>query len=349
MKNLFKILTIICIVALFSACKDKTKPQKFFNDNGQQEQIKIIRFDRELFDKPLPNMESFLVGLASKYPEMFQASMQDKQYMATIEDFITDNRLRDAQNLVQRLYPDLSFLEIDLTSAFARLKSIYPKTQLPSKIFTFMFGPIDFSQALADRVYHGTYAGHDYYTIALDIYSMPEMQKNPYYGQMPQYLLSTLNKDYIAPDFIRMYLQNIACVDVADVTMNPDCTLLDCIIQEGKYSYFVKTLLPNYDDNKVLRYDTAQMNWCQKNEKIIWGYIIQNKILYEKDRSKYMSIIAEGPTTKPLNNSPSRTGNYIGYQIVNAFMKKQNISVDSLMHITNSQQILKQSAYKPKK
>lgn len=349
MRKLFSTISIIiCIVILFTAC-GKKKTEKFINDKGVEEQIKIIRFDKELFAKPLPNLNDFLVSLSHKYPEMFQQDLSDKQYMNILESFISDEKLRDAQNIVEKLYPELNSIEKDLTQAFAHLKSIYPNTQLPKRMFAFIIGPVDFSMGIADRVYHGTLDGHDYYTIALDMYSMPEIRKNPYYTQIPEYLLTTLNKQYIAPDFIRMYLRNVACKDIAEMDAKANPTLLDCIVQDGKYSYFVQQLLPAYDESKILRYNEQQLDWCKKNEKIIWGYIIQNRLLYEKDMSKYMSLIAEGPTTKPLDESPSRTGNYIGYKIVQSFMNKQNISLDSLMKIQDSQLILKQSHYKPQR
>lgn len=58
-------------------------------------------------------------------------------------------------------------------------------------------------------------------------------------------------------------------------------------------------------------------------------------------------LIAEGPETKGLSNSPARVGNYIGYKIVSKFMEENSVSIDSLMKITDATVILNASKYKP--
>ena len=108
-------------------------------------------------------------------------------------------------------------------------------------------------------------------------------------------------------------------------------------------------MLPEYGLNTIFRYTPAQQQWVEANEYNIWTYIIQNQLLYCKDRTKYLSLIAEGPSTKGINNAPARIGNYIGYKIVCEYMDKNPITLDSLFKIDKSEQILKASGYKPKK
>ena len=343
--KLIKILSLIVVCICVISCGKSKEKQFIDTETGKKQSIKIIRFDRELFEKPQPDTETFLKNLQTKYPEMFASSFEDKNYLQMIEKFITDNYLLDAQNIVQRNYPDLTFLEKDLTSAFAELQKHHKETELPARIFSMMFGPAEYSYCFENRCY----TNGEYSTIALDVYCYPAIEKNPYYTQMPAYMQQTLNQHYIAPDFMRMYLKNVIYRNTEDVQMNPDCTLLDCIIDEGKYSYILSKILLSYQEYEILRYTDEQLQWCNENEKLIWGYIIQNRLLYGKDRSKYMSLTAEGPTSKPLSDSPSRVGHFIGYNIVKKFMDKEKISFDSLMNITDSQMILNKSEYKPKK
>jgi len=101
--------------------------------------------------------------------------------------------------------------------------------------------------------------------------------------------------------------------------------------------------------NIIYSYTEEQQKWVEDNEYNIWSYIIQNKLLYNKDRTKYLSLIAEGPTTKGIADSPSRIGNYIGYKIVQAYMEKNPITLDSLFRTSKSELILKASEYKPQK
>ncbi|MCH3923733.1 MAG: hypothetical protein LKE30_02275 [Bacteroidales bacterium] len=341
----FFLLIIFSLTLIVCSCSKKKDNIKFINEQGQEEKIQIKRFDKALFDKPLPNLEVFLKNLQKQYPQMFQTSLDNKEYLSIIEQFVLDNEMQNVQSIVEREYPDLNFLQEDLTSAFARLKQIYPNTKLPKNVFSLLFGPADFSYSYANRIV----VSEDFCAISLDMYSMDKLRKSQYYKQIPQYMIPTLNRNYIAPDFIRQYLRQITFSRVPLVEMNPDCSFLDAIIEDGKYSYVVKTLLPKYSDSQILRYTDEQYSWCEKNEKSIWGYIIQNNLLFEKDRTKYLSLTMDGPESKGITNSPSRIGNYIGYNIVSRFMNETDISIDSLMKIKDAYKILKLSKYKPKK
>lgn len=337
------ILFAFLMSVLFLECGKTDSATKFINKNNQEESIKIIRFDTALFAKPLPNTREFLKNLQKKYPEMFQTTLDDPQYLAMITQFISDERLRDAQNAVERTYPNLDFIEKDLTSAFAKLQKYKKETTLP-KLFSLILGPADFSYMFENRVY----TNGQYSTISLDMYSFPALKNNPYYSQVPQYMQETLNKNFIVPDFMKMYLKNVTFSNAKDVQLMPSCTLLDAIVDEGKYIYITKLLLSNYSDAQVLRYTDKQFAEISKHESEIWAYIIQNKLLYEKDRSKYMSLTAEGPTSRPFE-LPSRVGYFIGYKIVKQFMNEEDITIDSLINLTDSQKILNLSKYKPPK
>jgi hypothetical protein len=344
-KIIYVLIVLVCFSFLFSSCSKSKENIKFVNDNGKEEKIEIIRFDKALFAKPLPNLEVFLKNLQKKYPYMFQTTLDNPQYLNIIEQFVMDNNMQNVQGIVEKQYPDLNFLQNDLTSAFARLKKEYPKTQLPKNIYTLLFGPADFSYAYENKIV----VTKDFSAISLDMYTMHQLKNNEYYKQIPRYMIPTLSSRYIAPDFMRVYLREMTFKSIPLKQMQADCTLLDYIIEDGKYSYLVHSLLPLYKDNEVLDYTEQQMSWCNTNEKNIWGFIIQNNLLFEKDRTKYMSLTSDGPESKGLSGSPARVGNYIGYNIVSDFMKQTKISIDSLMKISDATIILKQSHYKPKK
>jgi uncharacterized protein YjaZ len=55
-------------------------------------------------------------------------------------------------------------------------------------------------------------------------------------------------------------------------------------------------------------------------------------------------------TTKMPTNSPGRAGNWMGYRIIRAYMKKHpNTSLEQLMALKDAQKILDESKYKPKR
>jgi len=82
----------------------------------------------------------------------------------------------------------------------------------------------------------------------------------------------------------------------------------------------------------------------------MWSFFIKRKILYSTDYQEIMQFTNDGPfTTGFAKESPSRTGNWIGLQIVRSYMEKnKNITIEQLMGIPDAQKILAASAYKPK-
>ncbi len=340
------VLCIVCLLICFCSCKNDSKENKKFYNNNIEESIKFKRFDIALFSAPKTTLKEHLLTLQKEYKDMFSSPLSDEEYMNMLISFVSDNEMQKVQNIVAKEYPDLNFLSEDLTSAFARLKEIYPNTNLPKNVYTFILGPVDYSYGYANRVYMNDTL---YYAIAIDVYSLNKLSDHKYYKQYPEYMLKSLGKEFIAPDFMRMYLLNKSFIDIPFKMFSGSASLLDCIIEDGKLSYFIQKLLPKYSLNTILRYDAQQMLWAENNEANVWAYIIQTKLLYDKDRSKYLSLISDGPESKGLNGSPARIGNYIGYKIVESFMNENKVSLDSLMKINDNVLILQQSKYKPVK
>lgn len=342
-----KKIVIICFVcALLFSCKKDDKAVKKFYNNNVEETISFKRFDRALFSAPKTTLEAHLKDLQKEYPYMFQQPLSDKEYLSMLIQMVSDTQMQKAQNIVEKEFANIDYLATDLTSAFARLKEIYPNTSLAKNIYTFILGPADYSYGYANRVYMNDTI---YFAIALDVYALNKLDSHPYYTQYPQYMKESLGKDFIAPDFMRMYLLNKTFLNIPFKSLSGNASLLDCIIEDGKLSYFVHKLLPNYALNTILSYSLVQWQWCEKNEANIWAYIIQSKLLYDTDRSKYLGLISIGPESKGLSGSPARVGNYIGYKIVEKYMEENKISLDSLIKINDNSIILQKSMYKPVK
>jgi uncharacterized protein YjaZ len=61
-------------------------------------------------------------------------------------------------------------------------------------------------------------------------------------------------------------------------------------------------------------------------------------------------FMVDGPFTSSFSQeSPARTGAWLGWQIVKAYMKKNNVSLKQLLDNVDSQEILEKSGYKPGK
>jgi uncharacterized protein YjaZ len=115
----------------------------------------------------------------------------------------------------------------------------------------------------------------------------------------------------------------------------------------GKVAYFLEKTLPTVDMATRFGYTAEQMNWCRKNEKMIWSYLVGEKLLYERDNFRYRTFVLEAPTVQAFPGSPGRVGHFLGYRIVKKYMENTGQTMPELFTETDSQKILKESNYRP--
>ncbi len=94
------------------------------------------------------------------------------------------------------------------------------------------------------------------------------------------------------------------------------------------------------------------MEWCKDNEFNMWAYIIREKMLYSTDQNNIDKFMKDGPFTSYFNHdlSPARTGFWLGWQIVRAYMKNNpDVTLSQLLAEKSADKIFKESGYKPSK
>lgn len=342
MKKIFLFITISCL--LFVSCGKKEKAILIDPSSGKEITMNVNRFEDVLFDKTQKDFKAHLQSNYEAYKPLFKTTLDNPPYFQMVQEFASDTVLISAYKIVKKRYPNLNWVSDEITPAFARLLKEYPDTKIP-KLYSMMFGPAEFSYSYASRVI----AEKDFIAFSIDLYSvniLPEYQR---YAQFPKYMMTILDSAYLVPDIMNIYLRNVTTYNIPLKEDNPESSLCDVIVERGKYLYAVRQLLPDCSLSSIFRYTPEQMKWVEKSEYNIWAYIIQNNILYLKDRTKYMHLITEGPSTKGINGSPSRLGDYIGYKIVEKYMKENKKTLKQLFETKDAREILRMSAYKPKK
>ena len=330
-----KFFFLALIIFFLASCKESKEIKN----------ISIHRFEQALFSaNQSKDTDQYLLSIEKDYAPMFATTLENTEYLNVVKEFINDKEMKNVYNMVMSQYPNLNFLEKELSLALSKIKQIKEDT-LNSKIYTLIVGPAEYSQAFQNRIL----VYPEFSAISIDLYSIEKLYNHPYYKTIPQYLYTALGKENIAPHYVKTYLKEITFRDVPLQNQNPEATLLDYIIEEGKYIYATQNILDEKPFNYILDYSEEQLEWVKQNENNIWSYIVENQLLYNRDRTKFFHLIAPGPSTKNIANSPARIGNYIGYKIVQSYMKENSISIDSLFHNDNSKLILQQSKYKPKK
>jgi hypothetical protein len=153
-----------------------------------------------------------------------------------------------------------------------------------------------------------------------------------------------MRKEYIPADAIRAWVDS-------DFDPEGSHDFLTHMIHQGKILYMVKTLMPGQHDTLLTGYSAFQLQWCYKNEKNIWAFFVEQKLLFSSSMEMFSKYLGEGPTTNGFPaESPGNIGSFIGWQIVKAYMEENpETSPAQLMKLSDASIILKDSKYKPKK
>jgi hypothetical protein len=126
--------------------------------------------------------------------------------------------------------------------------------------------------------------------------------------------------------------------------------LLDQMIEKGKQWWMLDKFLPGIPDTIKTGYTKQQLDWCNKNEGLIWSYLTKNEELHSITPSTIQIYIGEAPFTQGFSQelSPGNIGTWIGWQIVKKFAaNNSSMKPEDVMH-TSPDKIVEGSKYKPK-
>lgn len=326
---------IVCLI-IFSSCEtDKPKVDtSMINVN-----IKIDRFDREMFEQKeeeiIPNSDVF----ARKYGTFYEMYLQDLLRVESVNDplmqsnvtmFIQHEDMREVYDAIQKEYNDITWLEAKLSDAFKHYKYYFPDSLIP-RVACFMSG-LNAQIAPVDSVLG----------IGLDMYLGHDSEYYVYMG-LPQYKIRLMDKDYIATDAIKTWVSSEIEFDPAHKD------LLSQIIFEGKMLYITDALMPDAPDSLKIGFSQEQLEWCKTNEANIWAHFVDNKLLFSTNQKEINKYVIEGPFTPGFpRESPGRIGFWVGWQIVKAFMDQHEKTDLEALVKADPNEILSKSKYKPR-
>ncbi|MFA6949970.1 MAG: DUF2268 domain-containing putative Zn-dependent protease [Lentimicrobiaceae bacterium] len=323
-----RVFSLILLMVAIAACKTDNKPD---SDNSADNKG-IKRYEVDLFSIDTSRFEEGIKHIFPEYKVFLGDQLPDQVGMEQLRAFVTDPQVRATYQYTMQKFPDLKWLNKGLDDAFTIYSQEFPNKQVP-QVYTYISGfDIQMPVKYADSVL----------IIGLDLYLGKDYKTYLELGY-PVYIVNRLTPEYILSDCFRE-------IGWANITQNKTTTLLDAMIEEGKTIYFAKVMLPDEKDENLIKYNPEQMKWVQENEQNLWSFIIENQLLYSTDANALTTFMTDGPFTSGFsNNSPSRTGQWLGYQIVKAYMDRGNVSLQELLKETDSQKILQESGYKPAK
>lgn len=335
------VLLILCLG--ITSCTKKNKPVEVTAPKLTQEQvktsknveIKLLRYEQDLFGIDQDNMEAAFAALYGKYPENIVAknAWNNKEMLRSIKGFINDPVIKTIYQDTQKQFADMSQFKQEITPALTLYLTHFPNETLPD--FCTLVSGIDFQMPQV-------FGFENTIFICLDMY----MGKNySQYAQagMPKYIAARCDKKYMATD---CFSKALVYRHLPDKTL---VTLLDNMVDAGKKMLFTQTMFPATSVQDILGYSKEQYRWATSHESSVWHYLVEKNMVYDNTDQVIRRMIDETPFTRDFgNSSPGRLGVFIGFQIVQSYMKTHpGTTLKDLMNMTDSQKLLKESGYKP--
>ncbi len=334
----------LCVVAV--SCNEEKKGTP---NVSKETPVKLDtrRFDQDLARIDTAHIAQGLSALQQKYPDFLNFWLDDLMQFGVkgnfsdanpavsgpLRMFLTYKDYRGLFDTVSAHFPDTRELEASLSKGFRYYRHYYPKAVIP-KIVYFVSGLNNWSVITVDSNIVG---------IGLDMYLGPAY---PFYKsvQIPDYMFEQLRPEAAPVNvFKAIYQQRYPLVA-------EDRTLLELMVQRGKQLYFLSEVLPFVSDETYLGYTKEQLKWCQSNEAMIFNYFVKGNLLYEKNWTKILRYVNDGPQTAGMpEQSPGNIGSWMGGRIVKAYMDKHpDMPMDSLFSNNDAQAIMQEAQYKPR-
>lgn len=335
MKKISPYVLFIALFAMVSCTSDRDS----IDLKSINVRVEVKRFDRALFAVNPDNIKEAIPRLSNEFGNFFTlfgegiihiGKVDDAEFASYLENFMTDKMVAEVYKKVQEVFPNLDNLNADLTDAFKRFHYYFPNRGIPS-VYTFISG---FNQS--------TVLAEGLLGIGLDRYLGSDYVNYPRLG-IPKYSINDMKPSKITSDCMRAWA-------IGEFPFNDSIdNLINNIIYEGKLMYFTKRMLPEQPDSLIFGFSPKQMAWCEENEKGMWTYLIENKMLFISDSFTMNKYINDAPFTSGFSQeSPGRAVVWLGYRIVRSYLKSnKEVTFQKMMMLRDYQKIFNSSRYRP--
>ena len=330
------IYTFIFIIALsFYGCNGKSSGMI-----NNSEMIHINRFDSVLFQWIDSDDPVILSEIKSKYPQMlevlgkalFKESNPDTSaFFNYLINYYSEPTLKSLYKDAIAFYSSGSLKTEDVKKEFSysfmQMKKHFPSMQIPA-VYMHVSG-LQQNIIVADSLLSCSidkYLSSDY-ALYKDFFNAYQRR-----SMIPE----RIAKDGLSAWFKSEYPYQ-----------GNDNVLLERMIYEGKIIYILMQIGYEYNYKNIISLTDDEYKWCTEHESTLWTTIIERKHLYTPDiaaTSKYFQMF---PSIFISEEAPGNIGNFIGYRIIEQYMKRTKSTCEELMKNNDAQDILQKSKYKP--
>lgn len=320
---------------MFCGCNNKS-----FGMFESSETIHINRFDTALFQWIETDNQSALQEVKSNYPQMIEmlgkALFQTNEtvspvFFNNLINYYSEPTLKSLYNDAITFYSPGSSatmqVEKELTYGFDQFRKYFPTMQIPA-VYMHVSG-LQQNMIVADSLLSCSidkYLGADY-----------PLYKDYFYDFQRKSMIPAR----IAKDALSVWLQS------EYPYQGKDNILLDRMIYEGKIIYVLIRSGYDYTYQHIKSLTEEEYKWCKTYEKTLWTTIIERQHLYTPDIVTTSKYFQPAPSVFISEEAPGNLGDFIGYRIVECYMKQTKSSCEDLMKNNDAQDILQKSKYKP--
>ena len=328
MQNKSKYLAFaISLLFLFQGCDRNPYDIDISNIALESE---FIRFDTAFFNVDTTQLGAEIERLEQKYPPFFEGNTSLIYWRNQLEDPMQ----RKLHQAVMEKFSDFNQLNFELNQA-AKHYYYYFGTQDTIDFYSYI-SRLDFEYPVLQA--------KDYCFAGLDLYLGKDAE---FYRGMPEYLAYKRQQKFLIRDcmeaLIRSHLK----------PKDKEGTLLDAMIYYGKILHALQRILPEEKPHNLVQYTEPGWQFCQKNEKMIWSFFVENQMLFQSTESLKRRFIREAPFSKFRtrfdNQTPGRIGRWLGWRIVESYARRNGdlAPLKEILNEKDSRKILRTSGYKP--
>ncbi len=336
-------MALLLLAAVVWGCQSELEEdQPPIPDVSQiQVEARILRFDQDLFNADTLQFSTSWQGLWQKYPHFLpfftsqvaqDMTLRSQSPEENLLGFVTAPQVRRLNDSCQAVFSDLGPFQKELTQLFRYYKYYFPEKTPPTTV-----------AAVTEFVGDAYLINDTLMLLGLDLFLGPDFS-----GYNPEIFPQYIRKDFSPDQMIVKYAFSLANYLVPGPKED---RILDHMIRNGKALYVMDCLLPTVPDSVKLSYSTDQWLGSLANEQEVWSRLLAMKVLYEPLGPSNMKIVTLSPSSDNVfQEAPGQIGNFIGWQIVKAYMKKYpKTSLQELLQQSDAQQFLEKAKYKPRK
>ncbi len=335
----------LCILIILSSCGPSAPDAP--DVSHLDVSVKVRRFERDLMQLDTASLDSSLARLEAAYPAfapLFFSNMlpirrgdlSPEEQALVLKSFLSDTAFQQLFQTVDRAFPDLADQTNDLEQALRYFRYYFPEAAVPPSFTTFISG-FQYGALLYGE--NDLAAGLEFFLGSGYPYSSID-PSNPIFSR---YLSRTYTPEHLTSKLMRGL--------VNDLVGEPSGQrMIDLMINNGKKLFILDQLMPYTPDSILMEVSSDQYDWLEENEFNLWAFFLEEDLLYStsyKDFRKYVDVSPNSPGMPP--EAPGRTANWIGWQIVKAYQRRQpEATLEDIAAAKDAQRLLEQSRYKPR-